>query len=442
MGKIDEHKVLVISNNAFSNVLNNGKTYESLFSGFPKGSYAQLFFNHNEIPDFNFCENYFKITDTDVLKNAILFKRTNGGKCYSKDNNINAKGLNIINPSQVFEGNSKLFLFLKSKAKYLSFFRDYLWKFGTWKTAKLFTWIEDFNPNVIFFIVGSPGYPQDVVSFLVEKYKLPLVIYFTDDYIINAIPRNSLDKLRQNRMKRVYNRTVSSAAVCFAIGTDMCAAYSEYFGKQFSPIMNSVNVIPYVRKNSNSTLIKISYFGGLHLNRWKMISKYGKLLMQIKNSNNINYEFSVYSVSELTKEIADSFKESKVIFRGFVSGNKLGSSIRSSDILLHVESDEMYYRHLTRLSVSTKLPEYLITGNLIIAYGPIEVASLRLFSENGIGVVISSEENEEDVITKLKEILSNKELRLKIGKKGYIYAQKNFDIKKTQEMFIKKVYSV
>jgi hypothetical protein len=61
--------VLVVSTNCFSDVYNNGKTLESIFSSFDKRNLAQVFFSENMNPDLNFVNNYFKISDVNVLKN-------------------------------------------------------------------------------------------------------------------------------------------------------------------------------------------------------------------------------------------------------------------------------------------------------------------------------------------------------------------------------------
>jgi hypothetical protein len=173
-----------------------------------------------------------------------------------------------------------------------------------------------------------------------------------------------------------------------------------------------------------------------------MISDLGSMLREIYVKFNLKTELYVYSVSELTPEIVESFNENDVIYKGCAYGDELSKALSDSDILLHVESDDKYYRRLTRFSVSTKIPEYLITGKLVLAYGPPEVASISLFLENGIGVVISSDESRDITIKKLKDIITNDADRIHIGKQGYDYAVEKFNREKVQNMFMEKVYSV
>ena len=61
-----------------------------------------------------------------------------------------------------------------------------------------------------------------------------------------------------------------------------------------------------------------------------------------------------------------------------------------ADAFLHIESDDESYCSLTKLSVSTKIPEYLISSRLVIGYGPVYLASMKLLKDNNIGIVISN----------------------------------------------------
>ena len=56
--KRNEPRVLVISNNSFSNTSNNGKTLASFFKDFSSENIAQLYFN-KEVPDVEKFDNYF-----------------------------------------------------------------------------------------------------------------------------------------------------------------------------------------------------------------------------------------------------------------------------------------------------------------------------------------------------------------------------------------------
>lgn len=420
---MDCPKVLVLSHNSFSKVANNGKTLESIFKYFPKENLAQVFFSENENPDFDFCDNYFKITDTDVLKSLLKGYSDCGIVPSSKQNHL---PLSDNNPAKA----SKLFRYAKSKSDYMVFFRDLLWSFNSWKSKSFLHWSATFNPDVIFYVGGNFGFSHSIAQFISNYLKVPLVCYFTDDYLIYPNSKNLLDGIQRLGMKKFYTKTVHQSSLCFAIGDVMAKEYSTYFGKQFYPIMNSVERQAYVPPIEKKDII-FSYFGGLHLNRWKMLIR----LAQSIPTGTLN----VYSVEKPSDEILLQFDKENVQFKGGVKGENLIKAIQESDVLLHVESDDSYNRTLTKLSVSTKIPEYLMSGRLIVGFGPDDVASMKILSDNGIGIVISSQLQDNAIKLELEKITSNFELRKKIGLKGYAYAADHFDNEKIAKEFKNKL---
>lgn len=413
-------KVLVIAHNSFSDVLNNGKTLESLFKSFRKEDFAQLFFSENETPDFNFCNNYYKVTDIDVLKS--IFKTNQN--CGNHISEIKENSVLIESKNGIF---STIFNIAKKFADKLTLFRDILWASNSWKSKKLFDWIEDFSPDLIFYVGGDSGFSHEIAVFLSEKYNLPLSIYFTDDYIIYPTNRNIVDYFQRKRMKKFYNKTVNRSLLSYAIGDLMANEYTKYFNKIFFPIMNSIDIAQYVPYQQVNKKIVFSYFGGLHLNRWKMLIKIAESL----SSGQVN----VYSISEPENHILEKFKKVGIVFKGPVIGDDLQIAISSSDVLLHVESDDNYNRNLTKLSISTKIPEYLMSGRLIVGFGPSDVASMQILSTNEIGIVLSSDLLKEELQIELDQICSNFEFRKQLGKKGYDFAVENFNNQKIAEDF-------
>ncbi|MBF2091294.1 hypothetical protein H1R85_02115, partial [Flavobacterium psychrophilum] len=250
--------------------------------------------------------------------------------------------------------------------------------------------------------------------------------YFTDDYLIYPIDKNIFEYLQHQRIKLFYPKTIQQSSLCYAIGDLMANEYSNYFKKGFISIMNSVEKQDYVRYKPN-VKIEMSYFGGLHLNRWQMLIKLANLVTDIK--------INVYCVEKPNEEILKLFLKSNINFRGAVEGENLKKAILSSDILLHVESNDLYYKSLTKLSISTKIPEYLMSGRFILGFGPPDVASMRILSDNHIGKVISSELTDGEIKTELDSIISNSDLRETIGKKGYNYAIEHYDKEKIAKDF-------
>ena len=71
-------KVLIISHNLYDVNNNIGKTLVSLFKGWPKEKLSQIYFR-NDMPSFNYCKQYYCITDKEIFFSALYAGRKKAG---------------------------------------------------------------------------------------------------------------------------------------------------------------------------------------------------------------------------------------------------------------------------------------------------------------------------------------------------------------------------
>jgi len=414
-------KILIVSHNPFSRISNNGKTLESIFRNFKKEELAQLYFVEDKDVDLEYAGSYFKITDKE-----LLLKDKEDKKIYTEDQ----KSLTSIKKS----------LDLSKYKHNLAIFRDYLWKFKQVKdNKKMHQWIQYQNPDFIFFVGGNQVFSHDIMVEIIKRYGNKSAVYFTDDYIFSTQKKNYLQKLHYKKLSKAYERTISNTNLCFGISHLMCQKYSEYYGKKFRPIMNSVNTKLYdgieKQKRRSQDKIIVSYFGGLHLNRDKMIGRLGKMFSKIESKKIV---INVYTPTKINNELKHSFSENNIFIKGKIQEKELYQEIINTDILLHTESDDFFNRSLTKLSVSTKIPEYLLARNLILAYGPVDIASIKLLQENDLALIINSEDSDETNIDKIIKTLNSDE-PFKLINNAYSYAIKEFDEEKISVNFRKTI---
>ncbi|MCX7127043.1 hypothetical protein [Aeromonas sp.] len=411
-------KVLVISHNAFSDVYNNGKTMESILSSFDSSNLAQLFFSQNEAPDFTYCRNYYKITDIDVLKSMLMCKGTSSAigsklECPPITNvNHNIKGFSKKNIDGI------MFSFFKTLFHRSKIFRDLLWSCSNWHSSSLERWIANFNPDVIFYVGGDSKFSHEIAMTLSDKLNIPLISYFTDDYILSKefSGLDIISRYSSGLLESTYKRTIKKSSKLYTIGKSMSEHYANHFNREFGCIMNSVDWKPFSPKMSFGKDINVSYFGGLHLGRSDMIIKFAKKHPFLK--------VKVYSITPPSSSCLLEFKLNNIEYCGGVTGKELDEAMFDADAFLHIESDDESYCSLTKLSVSTKIPEYLISSRLVIGYGPVYLASMKILKDNNIGIVISSAEDKDDV--KLNEFLSNGSAVSNMVSLGYNFANENF----------------
>lgn len=419
-------KVLIVSHNPFSKISNNGKTLESIFRDFKKEELIQLYFVEDEDIDTEYASSYFKITDKDLILGTKNKKNVRND---FSENISTQKSENII------------ISYLRKQKHNIALFRDYFWDFLNIKAnAEMHKWIKQQSPDFIFFVGGNQVFPHNIVSYISKKYYLKSAVYFTDDYIFSTQKNNFLQKIHHKKLHKTYQKTISNVELCFGISDMMCQIYSKYYRKQFFPIMNSIktNIYDELEKavNMSEQEIIVSYFGGLHLNRDKMIIRLGELFSKIKLKKIVIH---LYTPSEINTRLRITFQENNVIIKDKVQGKELYQQIINTDILLHTESDDPFNRALTQLSVSTKIPEYLLSKNLVLAYGPTDVASINLLAENNLALIINSEDSEEVNIKKLLEIIDNKENQDYLINNAYQYALTKFDEEEISTNFRKAI---
>lgn len=399
--------VLIVSNNTVSKVLNNGKTQENIFDSFNDDNIFQLFVRPQarDFMDLEFCESYFLI-----LEKKMLNVKRNSGKIFT-----------VKDCERIENDVEKYDKLIKVRSGFSTIIREILWITCLWKTTDLKLWVKEIKPDVIFFDAGNLGGLHILVRYLAKMFSIPYVVYNSDDYVINPISNGIFSKIHKKYIKYQYTKTYINSSLNYCINSYMCKAYEQYFDRRFSILTNSVRVEKCVDVKTVNPIV-ISYFGGLHLNRWKMIMRFSTLLP-------VNVILNVYTFNELSIDKKDMMIKSNVILNSGLGGDELKCAISNSDVLLHVESDDPTNKSLTMLSMSTKIPEYLMAGRLVLGFGPKDVSSMKFIDENEVGIVVSSSNSDADIKKKLSILVKDKNLIKEYGIKAFEFAKLNFDKK-------------
>lgn len=350
-------RILIVSTNGFSKV-NCNKTYESMFKGFDKEQLYSLFFRpHDSNIDFDYCSSYYAVSEANIISKILHPEIRCGGEIDQENTDEKI--------AETRSSSLRYYSFFKRRnsLKQMRFLKDMLWKTNLWFTEELRAWLRKVKPDVIFFHdPGTIGYIHSINVISNFLKGTPIVYYITDDYYCYNNETLS-DRIYLKLIKPQCQRLINRSQKCYCIGEMMANAYGPLFNKEFEVIMNSVPLSAMTKKPEVPQ--SITYFGSLHLDRWKMISRF---------SNIFDGDIKVYTSSEITPEIKQSFKDRDIHYMGSVVGNALTKAIEESEALLHIESDDEKYMKRTRLAVSTKIPEYMASGRVIIAYGNPELA--------------------------------------------------------------------
>ena len=405
-------KILIISHNSFSATHNNGKTLSAMFSAFQPEELCQLYFTAIGQRDYSRCKSYYYISDAEALKSIIRRNRCGYALPQSQD--------------EVSEA-----LFLGSRKKHpnttIKFFRSIVWRLSAWYRGGLSQWLTVQKPDVVFFVGGDSFFSHEIAVKLSKRLGIPLATYFTDDYVLNS-PSTFYTRC----LKYHYRKTIAHSMSLFAIGDQMANDYFSYYHRVFFPIMNIVN-IPNItpRRLPLEEQISICYFGGLHLGRARQLIRFASFMRQkVSVYLNKDYSISVYSFATPLEDEGRELKRLGVQLYPGITGDELRTKMEDSDVLLHVESTKDDFYSLTKLSVSTKIPEYMSLAKPVIAFGPADIASFRVIADANSSLVVNDvgDEKEMDIqAKKLANILNSAEQLYLLAKDNYEYAKTHFD---------------
>lgn len=420
-------KILIVSHNAFSDTQNNGKTLSSFFKNWNPDSLAQVYLT-TDVPDFTVCKRFFQIHDIDMILRSMFISTTQGRRIIESDYS------QMVEYKKKIATNPILGFIRRHASPCFRFFRDILWSIGRWKTSELKRFIDDINPEIVFFQASSGVFPFSIVQWICRSKGIPLVMQITDDYIT---PKRTLDPfywIQHFRLKMAYRWAFSYSHCIIPIGDKMKEEYKLRFGGEYFVAMNSVpelglpNYVP-----SFGTKVKFLYAGNLQLDRWRVLALIGDCLEELSTEEGLLGELSVYSLAEPNrKELAYLHRPPFIVFKGGVNTAQLNAAKGDSDVLVHVEAFDHFNKHITRLSISTKIPEYLASGRCILAVGPGDVASIEYIVDNDLGVVVTNQDKGSIKIA-LRETMRNPEKRSKYAENGLIVARNRHDRNTTAE---------
>lgn len=362
-----------------------GRTLKEFFVGWNPQCLAQLYF-HSEVPTDTVCTKYFRITDVDILKS--IFNRKSY-KTQFTDTDIQKSRKNPRTDVNLL---SAIYQYSRKRTSLIYLLRRLIWKLGVWQSRDLKAWIENFNPQIIFYASGDYLFSYDITYRIARNRNIPVITYCCDDYYLQKIPAYAI--LRKYYyalfMKSVNNLMIYTSRI-ITICDSMTFAYSTLFKTQIETIYtiesnnNNLNASDY-----GEHIHKFVYLGNLGLNRHIPLIELAHCL----NSNHIagNDSFiHVYS-SEKRKRILRAFsKEPGIIFHGEVDKSEVDKIIQKSEYVLHVESFRKKEIEKIRYSISTKIPDLLASNSNILVYGPRNVASVDYLANSNAAIILSKD---------------------------------------------------
>lgn len=378
-------KILVISHNSFSSFESMGKTFCTLFSAFKKQDLCQLFI-YPTIPDVDYCNSYFRITDRDVL---YFFKRL---KVCGKEINVDSSS---VLEHKLFEnnGDEAFYRNRKNRSALRSLARDFLWTVSPWFNSSLKEWLRKERITHIFVAPGGYKFIYDVAMRCSRFLKVPIVTYVCDEYFFTTPPKGLLNKFKDALLKRKMKQLMNRTSQIVTISEELKALYEPYFKTNTKVIMTGTSFPIASAPLKRESIKELTYLGNIRCNRYISLCDIGDALDELNKEQKETYSLNIYSGEKDDSILSELRKRKSINLKGFVSGDQFRQVFYSAQCLLHVEAFDEKSMDFVKNSISTKIADSLGSGIPLLAYGPSNIASIAHLKRNKAAFLVEKKES-------------------------------------------------
>jgi hypothetical protein len=305
-----------------------------------------------------------------------------------------------------------------------------------WLTPKLRKEVKRFRPQVVHSLLG--GVRAMRLSLALSQYlDVPLVPHFMDDWVDNLFTGGQLGGYARSQTERVFAQVLERAPVCLTIGDDMRREFEFRLNRPCVTVGNSVDLDDYIRAGQGAAHhgpeLVMRYVGGLHLGRDQVLSVLAEVL-DGESLDDRKWTLELFVPDHdrgRAGRMAERFRS--VVHGGSLAPSEVPGRLVTADALVFLESELPGITNFTRLSVSTKVPQYLASGRPLLVMGPPDQASVRTLTRSSLSVYSGSSPTPEALRTSLERLtaLAAKTLGASPGQPAWLLAE--FGEQATQE---------
>lgn len=376
-------RILVLSNEVWNDKINGNNVTSNWFEGM-NAEFANIYTSPGE-PLNNCCKKYYQITDSMML-NSICRGRKAGKALHVREYKEH-------NKTEEAEAEPKeLYAFLKSiSGPFLRFVREVLWLLGRYNLSEMKTFIDDFQPDVIFserMATCKMLRLEKIVSLLSDA---PLFAFTGDDeYSLKQFSISPFFWINRFMIRRRLRENVKKYRIYYTLSEEQAEYYERIFGCKCKLLQKCGTFSGKFEEHQVHNPIRMIYAGKFYCNRWKMLGGIADALREI-NKDSVKMILEIYTRDKPTLKQNRLLNDGRSSFiRGGVSQTELAEKYRQADIALHVESLDLKNRLATRYSFSTKIIDCIFSGCAVMAYCWSEHSGLKYLNKRNAAICVSS----------------------------------------------------
>lgn len=421
-------KILVISAEVWRNDTNGGNVLSNIF-GDTGYEFAQIYCNPGN-PSNGLCKHYYQMTDSMMI-NAILHRGRPGKIINYTDYPCDERE---VAEEQAEQENRSFYDFFRNhRLEIFYVMRSLIWKVAKWDTTELREFIKGYKPDLIF----APCYASHemlAIDRLAKKLtNVPMISYISDDnYGIKQFRLSPVYWLNRFALRRNMRRTFKMYDMVYTMTEEQKLEYEKALKCKMKILRKSGDFTKVPDKKQVNKPIQMIYAGGIYVGRWKTLAKIVEVIRNV-NKDGVKIVLDIFTGNTLTQKQKTLLHDGvNSIVHKSISLDELKRKYSESDIALHVESFELKYKLLSRISFSTKIIDCLSSGCATMAICWNQHSGYIYLKKHNIAICVDSvnkiQNAIESVVTNPQQIID------------YAQKAKSFGLKHHQQDDIKKEF--
>ena len=383
-------KILTISSTTWDNSNSFGNTFSNLFGGMENVEIYNIACR-NGVSNNNVTAKEIQMTDKSVLKSILSF---GFDPCWDITQQENSDKTNSVISVNAIK-----------KRRTISFIiRDLIWKLGRWKKSKVLqNFLEKYKPDVVYLPIYAWPYMCDIQQYIVDKLGVPVVGHISDDVYNMPPDATGLAKIYRKHLQKKITKLIKSCKYLEVFAQNMADEYSKEFDVPCNLIgkgvtEDDIKSIPTYQPREEEKF-RIIYTGNISAERFSVLYMLGKAIdTHFKDRAVID----IYTQTFLSEEMQKGFDElNSICLKGSVSSDEVRKIQRTADMLLHIEGFSEKSLFEVKMSFSTKIIDYMLTGVPILAVGPSQANSIMVLEKDNLATVVTNSDDVRDVFEKI-----------------------------------------
>lgn len=276
-------------------------------------------------------------------------------------------------------------------------------------------WLDDINVDVIyaqFSTLSGMKYLIEIAQYLNK----PIVIHIMDNWILTVVKPCLLYPIIKKRYSALFKRVLSLSAVRIAISESMAEEYQQLYGYPFEWLHNPIDPNQWnnIEINNAGTEVIIGYFGGIGLRSRHSVEDVARAVDMIGSPTIKMRVFT--NDSNMLPASFNNFKNVDIF--PTVPFSQYQIEIMKCSLLVIPFGFSKDSGNFTKLSIPTKLSEFMISKIPIIVYAPPETALFK-FCDRHLCATLIGKRNVGKLRECIKQFTSNPESFYELSDNAY-----------------------